>query len=622
MMKFVPFLFLISAVLSGQTLTFGVFSYRTPEKILKEYQPIADHIARELKMDVILKPLSQEELEQGVSKGEIDVIATNPTHYLSLQKQRKTTGAIATMVKRYGTLSTPYLGGVIITRSDNGRIRSLGELRGKKIAIPGKKFLGGYQTQAYTLSQAGIDVTTETVPVVVKNHNAVVNAVLARTVDAGFIRSGILEDMIRNKKLEAHDIFVLHEQKFAYFPLKISTDLYPEWAIAASKKLNITTVSKIAIALYGYKDPKIGDDIIAGFTIPGDYANIDTLARTLRIPPYDTPPSFTLKDIWEKYGIFILIFSSLLTLFVSVLGVLYRKAKLEQKYAKSILNTVPAPIIVTDGTQLIDANTAFLRFVEFDTVETFKNNHHYICDLFEEGDTSEYLHAKMNDVTWIGYIIEHPEKDHKVKITINGITHFFKVNVSMIYYNEIVRYIAIFDDISQLITQSITDPLTAIANRTHFNLLFKHTLYVAQREHTPLSLIFFDIDHFKVVNDTYGHLVGDDVLRHLANITKNSLRKSDIIARWGGEEFIIVLPNTSLDSASLIAQTLRKTIENEPFAVVQHVTCSFGVAQLQEGEEGEKLILRLDELLYRAKENGRNRVEAGVTLTASYTQSP
>jgi len=609
MIKVFSFLLVLSVILSAESLVFGVFAYRTPEKILKEYQPIADHIARELQRDVILKPLSQEELEQEVSQEKIDIIATNPTLCISLQKQRKTTGAIATMVKRYGTVITPYLGGVIITRSDNGRIRSLGELRGKKIAIPGKKFLGGYQTQAYTLFQAGIDVDKETIPVVVKNHEAVVNAVLARTVDAGFIRSGILEEMIGNKKLEASEIFLLHEQKFSYFPPKTSTDLYSEWPIIASKKLDVETVSKIAVALYGYKDPKIGDDIIASFTIPGDYSNIDLLARTLRIPPYDTLPSFTLKDIWGKHDTFIIIFVSLLMLFFSILSVLYQKAKFEKQYAQYILEAIPSPVIVNDGLHLISANTAFLNVVKFDTLEGFKTQHECICDFFEEGDTHEYLHPTMNKGAWVSYVIEHPTHDHKVKITSNGIPHFFKVTISVIHHKDLVRYIAIFNDISQLVTQSTTDALTTIANRPHFNLLFKHTLNVAHQEYTPLSLIFFDIDHFKAVNDTYGHLVGDDVLRHLAILTKNSLRKSDIIARWGGEEFIIVLRNTSLKSAFLIAEKLRKTVQNEPFSVVQHITCSFGVAQLHEGEEGDEFLVRLDELLYRAKANGRNRVE-------------
>lgn len=290
---------------------------------------------------------------------------------------------------------------------------------------------------------------------------------------------------------------------------------------------------------------------------------------------------------------------------------MYRGARFEKKYAQSILNVTPTPIIVTDGKSLIDANTAFLNFLDFETVEAFKSKHNCICDLFEDGDTQEYLRANMNDKSWVEYILENPHAEHKAKITIHGMTRFFKVDVSVVKYKNLFRAIAFFDDISQLVNQSTIDTLTGIANRTHFNLLFEYSLSVAQREKTSLSLIFFDIDYFKRVNDTYGHLVGDDILRHLANLVKSNLRKSDIIARWGGEEFIVILPKNSLSSASHLAEELRKKIENEEFAVVDRITCSFGVTQYKGGESADELILHLDKLLYRAKANGRNRVEVG-----------
>lgn len=609
-MKLLSFFFLLCTIVSAQTLTFGVFTYRAPEKIMQEYQPIADHISCELNVSVIIKPLSQEELEKEVSEGKIDIVATNPTHYLSLQKQGKTTGAIATLVKRYNEVITPYLGGVIITRADSG-IQSIAMLKGKKIAIPGKRFLGGFQTQDYELRKSGLNTNKDIRTQVYGDHASVVNAVLSGDVDAGFIRSGILEEMTLEKKLTLQDLFIVHEQHFSHFPMKISTSLYPEWSVVAAKSLDSETVSKIAVALYGYKNSKIGNDIISGFTIPGDYGDIDALARLLRIPPYDFVPSFTLEDIWSKYGIFILLFTSVTALFFITLSFLYRKARFERIYTQSILNATPTPVIVTDGKYLIDANTAFLNFSEYKTLKQFKSEHDCICNFFEEGDTDEYLRANMNDKTWAEHIIAHPQDNHKVKITMHGITTLFKVNVSVVKHKEIFRAIAVFSDISQLINQSTTDALTGIANRTHFNPLFEHSLYIAQRQETPLSLIFFDIDHFKSVNDTYGHLVGDNVLRHLANIVKNSLRKSDIFARWGGEEFIIILPNSSISSAANIAEVLRMKIENEEFAIVKHITCSFGVTQIQENEEGEKLLIRLDKLLYSAKNNGRNRVEVG-----------
>lgn len=609
-MKLLSFFFLFSVIVSAQTLTFGVFTYRSADKIMAEYQPIANHIAKELNVSVIIKPLSQEELEKEVNADKIDIIATNPTHYISLQKQGKTTGAIATLIKRYNNVLTPYLGGVIIARANDYGVHSVLNLKKKTIAIPGKKFLGGYQTQAYELLKFGVDVEKDTQTIIYNDHATVVQAVLAGKADIGFIRSGILEEMTLEGRLNPDNIFVINEQKFSHFPMKISTTLYPEWSIVAAKNVETDTVSKIAVALYKYHNSSIGNDIISGFTIPCDYGDIDSLARMLRIPPYDHIPPFTLEDIWSKYGISIVTFTSASTLFFIILGFLYRRAKFEQQYAESILNATPTPIIVTDGKELISANTTFLNFVEYATLKEFKSQHNCICNFFEDGDTNEYLHAYMNDKTWVEYIIANPNLNHKVKITIHGITSLFKVNVSVVKNKDIFRSIAVFDDISQLMNLSTTDALTGITNRAHFNLLFEHSLYVAEREKMPLSLIFLDIDHFKSINDIYGHLVGDDVLRHLSNFIKNNLRRSDIFARWGGEEFIIILPNTPLSAASTISQMLCEKIENEEFAVVQHLTCSFGVTELAEDDDGGKILHRLDELLYSAKKNGRNRVEA------------
>ncbi len=302
---------------------------------------------------------------------------------------------------------------------------------------------------------------------------------------------------------------------------------------------------------------------------------------------------------------------SVIALFFILLLLLYRRANFEKKYAQSILNATPNLIIITDGKELISANNAFLNFIGYETLEAFKNEHDCICDFFEEGDTDEYLVANMNEKTWIEYILEHPECECKAKITMHNKTRLFKVSASVVESGKLFRVIAIFDDISELINKSTMDALTQIANRMHFNLLFEYALTMSQREQTPLCMIFFDIDHFKAVNDTFGHSVGDDVLRHLADLVKNSLRKSDIIARWGGEEFVILLPNTSLSFAIQIADGLRLRIQEEPFEAIGHVTCSFGVTEFRDNETGDTFLQRVDALLYKAKERGRNRVEEG-----------
>jgi diguanylate cyclase (GGDEF)-like protein len=268
-------------------------------------------------------------------------------------------------------------------------------------------------------------------------------------------------------------------------------------------------------------------------------------------------------------------------------------------------------MIVTDGKDLVEANKALLSLLEYETFEALKREHSCVCDFFEEGETDEYLLPMMDDQTWIEYILAFPNREHKVKIIVGGTMMLFKIDTSVLETAQLIRYIVIFTDISSIMTQSNTDALTGIANRTHFNLIYEHALHTTQREHEELSIIFFDIDYFKNVNDSFGHLVGDDVLRHMANLVKNTLRKSDMLARWGGEEFIILLLNTPLNSAVSVAEALRELVEKEPFEIAGHITCSFGVSALRSNEQGSELLQRVDALLYQAKNSGRNRVVIG-----------
>jgi diguanylate cyclase (GGDEF)-like protein len=157
-----------------------------------------------------------------------------------------------------------------------------------------------------------------------------------------------------------------------------------------------------------------------------------------------------------------------------------------------------------------------------------------------------------------------------------------------------------------------TDELTGLSNRRFFNGTFHKTLSAAQRHKVPLCFIMVDIDKFKLVNDNYGHDVGDKVLKVFAKTMIAQTRTEDIPARWGGEEFVILLPLTPIEGALLQANRLRNAfaadVERE---LSMTVTASFGVAQLQEGEDAEALIKRADKALYRAKEEGRNRVIEG-----------
>lgn len=285
-----------------------------------------------------------------------------------------------------------------------------------------------------------------------------------------------------------------------------------------------------------------------------------------------------------------------------------QKMSFQERYAQMILDSVPSPVIVTNGEHLIAANDAFLGYLQYPNIEAFKKEHNCVYELFEEGDTDEYLMPMHDDQRWTEYMIDHPLKVHKAKITFNGLTTIFEVRISVLKVNDETRYVVIFNDISMMQMQTMTDALTGVPNRLHFTMVYQHAINMARRGEKPLGIIFFDIDYFKNVNDHYGHLVGDSVLKQIAALVRQRIRKSDIIARWGGEEFVLLLPDSELDEAIKVAQLLRKVIDEENFESVGNITCSFGVAVLEENEDAEHLLNRADELLYEAKANGRNRV--------------
>lgn len=162
---------------------------------------------------------------------------------------------------------------------------------------------------------------------------------------------------------------------------------------------------------------------------------------------------------------------------------------------------------------------------------------------------------------------------------------------------------------------SITDELTSLYNRRHLLELYERTFALARRHQKPISLVMLDVDHFKSINDKYGHLAGDVALRQVASILRAQLRRTDICGRYGGEEFAIVLPETDLAGARRFAERCREAVAESEVEIAPDtsitLTISLGVAswQLASSEDAEGLLRRADDAVYVAKRNGRNRVE-------------
>jgi len=156
---------------------------------------------------------------------------------------------------------------------------------------------------------------------------------------------------------------------------------------------------------------------------------------------------------------------------------------------------------------------------------------------------------------------------------------------------------------------SITDSLTGIYNREGIQKNWDIEIERILRQGGTLSLLMFDIDYFKDVNDNFGHDIGDIILIKIVQIFINGIRKGDIFARWGGDEFLIVFPGMLLSGLEILAERLREKVEITRYPGPEKVTCSFGMTEYNENESFEDIVKRVDLALYQAKRNGRNRIE-------------
>ena len=180
--------------------------------------------------------------------------------------------------------------------------------------------------------------------------------------------------------------------------------------------------------------------------------------------------------------------------------------------------------------------------------------------------------------------------------------------------SRVKKELKLQDMVDELKLLASTDAMTKLYNRRYFTKISEHTLDLSKREKQDLSIIILDIDKFKNVNDTYGHKVGDDVIIILANKLIEHQRKSDVVCRYGGEEFVILLPNTSADGAKIVAEKLREDIENitlKPSSSLDlKFSISIGISQVNVQTENsiEETLKRADTALYNAKNSGRNKV--------------
>jgi diguanylate cyclase (GGDEF)-like protein/PAS domain S-box-containing protein len=881
--------------LAAETLTLGVFAYR-PKPVMEErFRQLAIYLDGALPDHrVVLEILDQKEMEAALSANRLDLVFTNPSHFVLLRHRNRLSGAIATLISREDGQATSALGGVILAPSGREDIRELNDLRGKRIAIPGLKFLGGYQTQAYELLQAGIRLPNDAQLVEVGGHDAVVAALLEGKADAGFVRTGIVEAMQREGKLPEGRLKLINRQNLPDFPYVVSTRLYPEWAFAALPHVPESVVKRIArTLLFIEADMPVAEAAgIEGFAIPGDYQTVEELTRKLRLPPYEMP-EFHFADVWQRYretifmglasgGVIVFLVTRLLvnnrrlrrqqekqeaserrlnliikganlgtweweipsgTLYFNehwarMLGyapdaipshidtwkqlvhpsdwetinaalnphlaglqesytcqhrlqhkegrwvwvldagqVIERDAegnpvrasgihmdisplkeieialRHREQHMQTLLDSMDDVVLVIDtagriaeshwplndglapptddwigrdcaeilptslteiigelmGELILDASKPLHREFEW----PFANGTRWFLATFSALKAPEDRHprgflcvarditirkheekalalsrievdklARRNqllldaagegiygvdlagNITFINPTalamlgltevealgrnshelfhdqrldgIPYPQEECPLHQTLvdglrrevdevfcrrNGELFFVHlVTTSVIDEGQCVGAEVVFLDVSarkamemELTRLATTDTLTNVANRRHFMSQVETEFSRIQRFEQPATLLMLDLDHFKTINDTYGHAAGDSVLIAFAATVRGALRKVDVVGRLGGEEFAVLLPGSEMESAMRFAERLRNLVAELRITSGETslgVTVSIGIASLRgTADTPDAVLARADVALYRAKANGRNRVE-------------
>ena len=192
--------------------------------------------------------------------------------------------------------------------------------------------------------------------------------------------------------------------------------------------------------------------------------------------------------------------------------------------------------------------------------------------------------------------------DKKIEEKLSALDPRFKKKIQDLFES-------INESVSMLYDAAIHDEKTGLYNNKFFETVFEMEAEKAKRGQQKLSLIMTDIDHFKHINDTLGHMKADELLKRLADVIRKTVRKSDVVCRFGGEEFIILLPETNLDKAKKFAARLKTAIHSDYILKKYHVNVSGGISQYKDKEPRKNLKERVDKALYKAKEGGRDRFE-------------
>lgn len=291
-----------------------------------------------------------------------------------------------------------------------------------------------------------------------------------------------------------------------------------------------------------------------------------------------------------------------------------RQMEKHNQFLREVMDLNPNFVMTTDGRRCTYLNESFKEFLGCGTVDEYIEQFGNINGVLLHKEGMFYSGKSVRE--WVEDTIEQRQQNRMViikPVNGNGETTCL-LNVRPVPEKD--EWLLSFTDVTALEHEkqvyrmlSQQDPLTKIYNRKKFFEEVDKELDRVARYGQHLSILMFDVDFFKHVNDQFGHLVGDRVLIELTEVVRKNIRKTDVFARYGGEEFVLLMPGTDLKGAVEKADSIRKEISSYNFEKCGQVTCSFGVAGYHKGDTADSFVQKADIALYSAKETGRNRVQ-------------
>jgi diguanylate cyclase (GGDEF)-like protein len=364
--------------------------------------------------------------------------------------------------------------------------------------------------------------------------------------------------------------------------------------IFIDKNLNIVDISDGVDSYVKYR-PKFGDNILD--VLPELVGTEEDIAEIFETPTF----TFVLESIYKNdYYVNVSLEyydeNRVLILLHNITDITLTQKKLLQYSNESILlnNTLQnildsqnALLFVTNHEEIIYVNEQFMEYFGLKRISEIKRKNLRIY---------QYLDVDLN-----GYDALFERVNSKEEyVMIGNDTFILKAS-----YIESTHKLFTLTKITKLTRDMQIDSLTRAYKKSYFNAQLEKMI----RENKEGVLVVLDLDDFKKINDSYGHQVGDLVLKEFSLLIQNNIRGNDLFARWGGEEFLLLLENTNVENAMLKVERLRVLIETHPFSQIESLTASFGVAKKEESDDIHSLLYRADKALYEAKDAGKNRVQ-------------